>query len=161
MKINRRYAVISFCSDLTNPKGVSYPVAVIGVGESPKLGFLFCGVNLKAVETAGKRVGDELSQQMLRRLPEFLEAELSEGIKQAGPHNFDFVTWIHERLRNSLHVSFASEPSEANLDAAELLSWFQQAFRRRATKVATSKPSLPDVRFRPLSRESASSALAL
>jgi hypothetical protein len=61
MKISRRYAVISFCSDLTNPKGKSYPVAVIGVGESLKLGFLFCGVNLKAVEAAGKR--------MVMRLP--------------------------------------------------------------------------------------------
>jgi hypothetical protein len=95
---------------------------------------------------------------MLQRLPEFLEAELSEGLKQAGPGRFDFVGWMHERLRNSLHVSFVSQPSESEFDPEKLLIWFQRQFRDRATKAA--RPSVPDVLFRPLPRESALPAVA-
>lgn len=159
MKIRRRYLVISFCPELTNPQATSFPVAVVGVGEASKLVFLFCGVNLNPLQDVIERSKDQFSEQILMDLPQFLEKELSEGLKQEGPSNLG--NWLHNRLRNSLQVSFVSRPSESEIEPTALLTWFQRAFRQRTTDASKRKsaaPPLPDIRFKPVWREAVASA---
>jgi hypothetical protein len=103
IRIFYRYAVLSFCKDLTDPRAASVPVGIAGVGtHSPRWGF-WC-------HTTKQRPGDQsglelnaISKSVLNDLPSLVERQVLEGIESVSPK--EFVSWLHERFRNSLHVS--------------------------------------------------------
>src|ERR1019366_3856997 len=98
MKIRYRYALLSYCLDLTNPRATSVPIAVVGVGD----GFMFFAVRArpgddKAVE------GDDVSRSMLNDLPALLQRQLTAGQTEVRPEQL--LSWLHGRFRASLHVA--------------------------------------------------------
>jgi hypothetical protein len=95
-----RYAVLSFCPDLTDPDAELHPVAVIGVGDDA---FGFFVVRQEPGAVFGK---DEVSKSVLNNLPSLLHRQLREGMSEVGPTQF--LSWLHDRYRNSLSISAIS-----------------------------------------------------
>lgn len=109
MKITYNYAVVSFCWDLTDPSAESVPVAVVGVGTVQNSDFWFYVVR--------PALGDSLrleepSRAILNKFPDILQEQVATGLRQVPPARF--LSWVHDQLRNSLHVS-EIDAREANL----------------------------------------------
>jgi len=98
-----RYAVLSFCKDLTDPKATSVPVAIVGIGTvCPRWGF-WCQTTKQHPGDQSSLDLDADSRSVLNELPSLLERQFLQGIEAVSPK--EFVSWLHEHFRNSLHVS--------------------------------------------------------
>src|SRR2546428_4386153 len=101
-----KYAVLSFCTDLTDPKATSKPVAIVGVGHDRDQQFWFCVV-CPAPGDMLDLANDPVSRDVLNDLPALLEQQMKAGAARIGAG--DFLPWLHDRFRNSLHVSALRE----------------------------------------------------
>lgn len=103
IRVIYRYAVLSFCKDLTDPKAESVPVGIAGVGTvSPSWGFWCYTTKQRPGDQSGLDL-DAISRSVLNELPSLLERQILQGIESVSPK--EFVSWLHERFRNSLHVA--------------------------------------------------------
>ena len=97
MDLSIRYAVLSYCGDLTDPDAEMRPVAMVGVGDDA-FGFFIVRTE------PGDELGDDsVSKSVLNNLPSLLQRQLREGLHEVGPQRF--LSWLHDRYRNSLSVS--------------------------------------------------------
>src|SRR4051794_14941103 len=100
MDAQLKYAVLSSCSDLTDPRAGSKPVAIVGVGEDRAQQFWFCVV-CSAPGDMLDLANDPVSRSVLNDLPTLLEQQMRTGAIKVGATNF--LPWLHDRFRNSLH----------------------------------------------------------
>lgn len=119
MEARLKYAVLSFCTDLTDPKAMSEPVAVVGVGEGPDQQFWFCVV-CPAPGDMLNLANDPLSRSVLNELPTLLEQQMRAGATRVGADTF--LPWLHDRFRNSLHVSGFKSSTQSYQHVDELVA---------------------------------------
>jgi hypothetical protein len=110
MRISYRYALLSFCVDLTSPNARSVPLAVVGVGD----GFMYFAVRARPGDDPAIAAGDETTRAMLNDLPSLLQRQLTAGQTEVPPEQL--LSWLHGRFRTSLHVSAIKE-READIAA--------------------------------------------
>lgn len=155
MKI--QYAVLSFCKDLTDPKATSFPVGIFGLSAKKNSGFWF----YVCADRPGDRTpsADEWSKAILNNLPSLLHDQIAEGLKTVAPDNF--LHWLHDRFRNSLHVSNIEakdvDVDEKNVSSQltrlylQVVSSASESGKRRRTAPKTT--GLPNIEVRTLPRE--------
>jgi hypothetical protein len=102
LKTTVRYAVVSFCSDLTDPRAESKPIAVVGLDAAREPGFWFY-VSSARPGAAADATNDSIARSVLDRLPALFDEQIRVAMKEVGPERF--ISWLHDRFRNSLHVS--------------------------------------------------------
>lgn len=123
MKVPLKYAVMSFCPDLTDPEAVARPVAIVGAGRlyvpgGRKKDFAFYVVrNQPGTDLALPQ--DQLSQSILSGLPALFDRQIADG---SGVGMAGFLPWLHNRFRNSLHVASVHETTIQANDPLELQS---------------------------------------
>ena len=108
MRLQYQFAVLSFCPDLTDPKAKSEPVAVVGMGKLGPDNFWFCVIRSQPADHLAVE-DDEWAKAILNDLPSLLQHQINEASRNVAPTSF--FLWLHERFRNSLHVSTVSEQS--------------------------------------------------
>jgi hypothetical protein len=106
VRVNIKYAVMGFCSDLTDPSGIARPVAVVGAAQmflprSNKKEFAFY-VLRNDPESDPAMPQDKLTRSMLQGLKALFDRQILGGLAEAGA--VGFVQWLQDRFRNSLHV---------------------------------------------------------
>lgn len=143
MRLGIRYAVLSFCSDLTDPRASSTPVAVMGVGsvlDADAAGpreFWFYVVRARPGDLA--EVGDdEWSRDVMNNLPALLERQLSEGAQAVGADGF--LPWLHDRFRNSLHAARFESVEIAVPSIQELLGELLRLYQTTVVAVGPEQP---------------------
>jgi hypothetical protein len=134
IRIIYRYAVLSFCKDLTDPRGESVPVGIAGVGtHSPTWGFWCYTTKQQPGDQSGLDL-DAISKSVLNDLPSLLERQILQGIEAVSPK--EFVSWLHERFRNSLHVSsihkgiLEFDPRDGSELMSRLVREFTELYKR-------------------------------
>jgi hypothetical protein len=144
MQVSLKYATLSFCSDLTDPRGVSRPLAVVGLGvvdEDDKRRFWFFVVRNRPGDDPTIAC-DPLSQEILNNLPALLEKQLSEVAR----HGDAFLSWLHDRFRNSLHVSSLQEQQIAAESTSILLGQLGRIYETTVTSATAEQPlEVPNV----------------
>jgi len=96
--------------------------------------------------------GDPFSTEILNNLPSLLKQQLGEGSGSVPADRF--LSWIHDRFRNSLHVSSLSAPQEKELGSfkevvAELGAIYEAAVYPGAPEQPFEIPSVEVRRFEP------------
>lgn len=158
MRVKPEFAVISFCRDLTDPDAGSEPVALIGIYHGLD-GSSACFVATRSdLAEDGEMAPDVFTREFLDDLPDFLMRQVSEGLAEAGEERL--ISWIHDNLRNSLHVSEITRRSETVELASiqQTVQYFIPAFQtlvlnRRDlpdTEEASVMSAFPSVQMRPL-----------
>ncbi|MBI5495654.1 MAG: hypothetical protein HY904_11570 [Deltaproteobacteria bacterium] len=119
MKAQYRYAVISWCPDLTDPEARSFPAAVLFAG---RLGPLNFGAVVGLAKFGGTL--DSLSRKLLADVPGLVRRHVEAVIEQSAPANPDALLYsMQNALRNSLHVASVSELMEAEVPNREREQW--------------------------------------
>lgn len=131
MKLKHRFAVVSWCPDLTDPNAVSIPVAVLLIAKAGRMNF---------AASMGMQVEGDLDafeQDLLRDVPLLIRRYVDDFIKSnpAAKGN-DVLLAVHHALRNSLHVSKVEEEQVTNVDVvtADTLMGLLQALFEREVK---------------------------
>lgn len=101
-----KYGVLSFCLDLTDPNSRSIPIAVVGVSVESSTPLWFLAAKSRLGDSIDIGL-DDASRALLNSLPALIERQVVESGSQVGPDGF--LTWLHDRFRNSLHVSSIKE----------------------------------------------------
>jgi hypothetical protein len=122
VRVSLRYAVMSFCADLTDPEAVARAVAIVGAGRA----YLPQGrVNDFAFYVVRNRPGsdlalpqDRLSQSILSGLPALFDRQIFDAMAGVGLERF--LPWLQNRFRNSLHVASIHEKKLDIRDPVEL-----------------------------------------
>lgn len=104
MKLKSRYAVISFCPDLTDPSASSVPVAVLLIAEASE------GLFAAALARGNLKV-DAITAEFLHDVPRLLKDHI-ESVDPDAHTPETLLHKLHDSLRNSLHVAKISEPRE-------------------------------------------------
>jgi hypothetical protein len=144
-----RFAVLSFCPDLTNPREASQPVAVAGTGRLDESGAAFWFYVVGSTPAAGSTY-DDVSRDMLNSLPMLLQRQMLEAtnVKPDG-----FLEWLHDRFRNSLHVSAIEDRQDAISDIAEapsvVIRLYLDRVGRAPTKQAKPLQTMPKLHVEP------------
>ncbi len=116
MQVRYQYAILSFCEDLTSPSASSIPLAIVGVSppsEAAESGFWFFVSQQKPGEIPAV-ADDPVAVSILNSLPTLIESQLAQGAREA-PNRF--LTWLHDRFRNTIHLS-SIEEGELTVDPA-------------------------------------------
>lgn len=103
MELHYRYAIVSFCPDLTDPAARSVPVAILIIANA--------GDATIAVATGWYPLedSDPISSVLLRDIPRFLRAHVDEVLSsQADADAESIICALQHSLRNSVHVSEVS-----------------------------------------------------
>ncbi|MBX3269857.1 MAG: hypothetical protein KF729_06330 [Sandaracinaceae bacterium] len=109
MRLRYQTAVVSFCLDLTDPRGYSIPVGVLLVGQSEGLG-VAAATALRTDRLVTSGFLDPISSEIIGDLLALLQAHVNEAI-QANDGNVDVsdvLLSLRSSLRNSLYVSSIS-----------------------------------------------------
>lgn len=99
-----RYAVVSWCPDLTDPNGPSVPLALLMVGDAGD------GYFAAIVGAVLKGNLDPITSAILRDVPGLVKRQLDDMIAKDQPSPDDVVERLTKSLRGSLHVSKISAP---------------------------------------------------
>jgi hypothetical protein len=151
MDAELKYAVLSFCTDLTDPKATSKPVAIVGVGDGHQdqhQQFWFCVV-CSAPGDMLDLANDPVSRSVLNDLPTLLEQQMRAGVTRVGAANF--LPWLHDRFRNSLHVSAFHETTQQYQHADELVAAVVRLYQQLVPEHASTGWKLPWRRTEPRS----------
>jgi len=147
MNINYNYAIISFCSDLTNPNAGSLPVGMIGIGKTGEDAGFVMSITPKSPDDAFMAKDDPFSKQILSDLDTFLSRQLEAGLNEVGPDNF--LEWLHHRLRNSIHVSIIDSQQVKVKDQEAIAENLMPALMADFMKVFTKNVEKPLSLVRP------------
>jgi hypothetical protein len=145
MKVPLRYAVMSFCPDLTDPQAVARPVAIVGAGRlylprGRKSDFAFYVVrNRPGSDPALPQ--DELSQSILNGLPVLFDKQIFDGV--SGVALDRFLPWLQNRFRNSLHVASVHETTVPARDQVELQSSCVRLYLKTVLRLPSGRLKLP------------------
>lgn len=120
MRANLRYAVMSFCPDLTSPTAVSRPVAIVGAGRifvpgGRKNDFAFYVARTKPDDDPGLPQ-DKFSRSVLNSLPALFDQQILGAVSGVGVAGF--LPWLQNRFRNSLHVA---SMNQTTIDAKSVM----------------------------------------
>jgi hypothetical protein len=139
MSLSIRYAVLSYCPDLTDPDAELQPLALIGVGGDDAFGFFV--VRSEPGRELGK---DEVSRSVLNNLPALLQRQMREGLEDVGPRQF--LSWLHDRYRNSLSISAISSevvPLDSSVEEALLRGTIFPPLLDLYRRIVRGAPALP------------------
>lgn len=139
------YAVLSFCSDLTNPQARSVPIGLIAIGYKGSEGVLVTALRSFLGEEAPIPESDNSAKSILENLQDFVHTELQDGLNSVGPKNL--LDWLQGKPRNTIHVSFVGT---STVYADEADTWPEMAWdalslfnRKILEPVAPSLKSVP------------------
>ena len=104
--IHFRYAVLSFCPDLTSPQASSIPLAIAGVCSTRGADFWFTVTKQRPADDL-QLGSDKIAIEILNDLPLLFDRQVTTAVSQVQPR--EFTSWLHDRFRNSLHVSDIQE----------------------------------------------------
>ena len=113
MELSYRYAIVSFCPDLTDPKASSMPVALLMIAMS--------GDEMIATATGcyPEDSDDPISSALLKDMPRFLQAHVNEVCNDQTEIDPEaLLCALQHSLRNSVHVSGVSPPMIEHIDEA-------------------------------------------
>jgi len=132
MEIMYKYAVLGFCSDLTDPSSASEPIALLGIGGDEGNSFLMSIHRAFPAQDISFSQDDPFSQSILEKFESFISNQIDAGLSEAGPDGF--LEWFQDRLRNTIHVGQVNErmvhiSDDASLD--ELMDDFLEVFREK------------------------------
>jgi hypothetical protein len=113
MRCKYQMVLFSFCRDMTDPFAPSVPVAALAIGVA---GSKRAAATV-TLDIPGLAI-DEFSQAILHQLQAILREQVDRIFKSM-PTTAPLVTalrFVHDTLRNNLHVSKLSEEFEAEID---------------------------------------------
>lgn len=161
MNLNYKYAILGFCLDLTDPNALSQPVGIIGIGELSKdKGFAMSISLFSGAEEMEEFKDDSYSRIILKDFQSFLHEQLNIGLKEV--KNDDFLFWLQDRLRNTLHVSSIEQREVEMKDdsdvSTQIIADFIDVFKSvlgiseeyDIVVSGDNEPMLPHVNFEPL-----------
>jgi hypothetical protein len=146
MNVKIQYAVLSYTTDLTDPKAVSAPLAVIAVGDlTDTAGFVFFGASHGTVDPAQDPFG------VVRELPRLLESKINEGLRDHRPN--ELLTWLQPKLRQSLSLrdaqSTSIEAEGPDQIVGELMALYHRVVPPKPDVDENTPPNFPTVHFQP------------
>ncbi len=102
MELKYRYAVVSFCADLTDATARSMPVAILMIAESND--------EVIAVATGAYREHDDpLASAFLKDVPNLLRVHVEDALSEHPDADAEAILCaLQHSLRNSVHVSLVS-----------------------------------------------------
>lgn len=102
MELKYRYAVVSFCADLTDSTARSMPVAILMIAESND--------EVIAVATGAYREHDDpLASAFLKDVPNLLRVHVEDALSEHPDADAEAILCaLQHSLRNSVHVSLVS-----------------------------------------------------
>lgn len=132
MIVKYHYAVLSFVTDLSDPRSEAVPVAVIAIGPiTEEIGFCYF-----AAEKRPSIAADSDSFGLLKDLPKLLDTMIREGLAQAGRGKL--LEWLQSSLRHTLALgqsrtetlSIETEPFQVQ----ELLAGLAPLYERHVAR---------------------------
>lgn len=173
MDIKYRYAVLSFCMDLTSPSSRSQPIGLLAIAESENSAFVLSITRAFPGEDTTGIGNDPFSKRILNNFQSFISEQLEQGLEEAGPAGF--LPWLQDRLRNTIHVStIGQEKSVVHVSQEELpmglMNDFMKIFKREVIQPLQQPTSgkhnkseayteAPAMQVRPLPREPMAAAM--
>ena len=118
VEVTFKQAVVSFCSDLTDPNGECTPIGVLLLARTDE--------NEYYAAAAGARAGvdstDPVTTEFLSDFPEMLRRHLESAMESAGgsPSIDAILNRLHDSLRTSLSVTEITESHKTAIEPARL-----------------------------------------
>lgn len=122
MRLSYQLATISYCPDLTDPNGISVPIAVLAVGKTTS-DEAFWSAAIVGVDA--RRMGlDPLSSAMLADVPHMIRRHVDAAMRSLTPDATPAMVLrtFHESLKTSIHVSELGLPREVEVPDARQLA---------------------------------------
>lgn len=145
MTLDARYAVVSYCPDLTSTEAESIPVAVLLLAYtgSPERFSVGCIVGTPV------KTDDPVARAFIADVPNFIRRHLVtvEDHHPTMPVE-ELLYALHDSLRNSIHVSKISQPETVTSSAAKLPEIIAALLERAADVLNEERQSAglpPDV----------------
>lgn len=120
MKGTYQYAVVSICTDLTDPKATSVPVGLL---------LLIDGMGAQFAVVAARQEVPELADNLLlqtivKQVPEIIKKHVDQFYeRQRQPSKVRVLSDLEQALRNSVHVSFISKERLFSRDGLKTLEF--------------------------------------
>jgi hypothetical protein len=112
MKLQCRYAVVSYCADLTSPKATTLPVAAVMLCEGEQ------GVRVAGAVAANEFPDvDPITRAFLGNIHQVLKEYVDQAFaKHPEGSSEELLHSLHDSLRNSLHVSKLAQTDDLTID---------------------------------------------
>lgn len=149
MKGTYQYAVVSICTDLTDPKATSVPVGLL---------LLIDGMGVQFAVVAARQEVPELADNLLlqtivSQVPEIIKKHVNKFYeRQRQASKVRVLSDLEQALRNSVHVSFISKERPFSLDSVKELERLALLRAKAALAANLRKVERPDIRIQQINK---------